>query len=359
MQIINKLLKLQKVYIFFISFVLFIIIFSTTYLHANTFRVSDVQISSPFELNFKKSRVIDNGFQISFLNLLSMITTSGDKDKIKDIPIKELKGMIDSFTISDEKFISNEYFAKLETTFNKKKILNFLEKKNIFPSMPIRNKVLLIPILIDTEMNSINLFNNNVFYKKWNHINKNYHLLHYLLPSEDLEDLNKIQKMLNSIESNDFKDLIIKYNLDDYIISIIYKNKDEIKVLSKINLNNSLKIKNQKYSKINLNNENHIDKILKDLKNIYEDEWKTSNKINTSIKLPLTVSIKSNDYKKIINLEEALVNNDLISDFYILNFNNKYTQYKIIYNGSPKTFLNDINNRNFNIVMENNVWTIK
>jgi len=359
MQIINKLLKLQKVYIFFISFVLFIIIFSTTYLHANTFRVSDVQISSPFELNFKKSRVIDTGFQISFLNLLSMITTSGDKNKIKDIPIKELKGMIDSFTISDEKFISNEYFAKLETTFNKKKILNFLEKKNIFPSMPIRNKVLLIPILIDTEMNSINLFNNNVFYKKWNHINKNYHLLHYLLPSEDLEDLNKIQKMLNSIESNDFKDLIIKYNLDDYIISIIYKNKDEIKVLSKINLNNSLKIKNQKYSKINLNNENHIDKILKDLKNIYEDEWKTSNKINTSIKLPLTISIKSNDYKKIINLEEALVNNDLISDFYILNFNNKYTQYKIIYNGSPKTFLNDINNRNFNIVMENNVWTIK
>ena len=359
MQIINKLLRLGKVYIFFSSFVLFIIIFSTTYLHANTFRVSDVQISSPFELNFKKSRVIDTGFQISFLNLLSMITTSGDKDKIKDIPIKELKGMIDSFTISDEKFISNEYFAKLETTFNKKKILNFLEKKNIFPSMPIRNKVLLIPILIDTEMNSINLFNNNVFYKKWNHINKNYHLLHYLLPSEDLEDLNKIQKMLNSIESNDFKDLIIKYNLDDYIISIIYKNKDEIKVLSKINLNNSLKIKNQKYSKINLNNENHIDKILKDLKNIYEDEWKTSNKINTSIKLPLTISIKSNDYKKIINLEEALVNNDLISDFYILNFNNKYTQYKIIYNGSPKTFLNDINNRNFNIVMENNVWTIK
>ena len=33
--------------------------------------------------------------------------------------------MIDSLLISDEKFINNEYFAKLETTFNKKKILNF------------------------------------------------------------------------------------------------------------------------------------------------------------------------------------------------------------------------------------------
>jgi len=91
MQIINKLLRLQKVYIFFISFVLFIIIFSTTYLKANTFKVSDIEISSPFELNFKKSSVIDEGFQISFSNLLSMITTSGDKDKIKNISIKELK----------------------------------------------------------------------------------------------------------------------------------------------------------------------------------------------------------------------------------------------------------------------------
>ena len=59
--------------------------------------------------------------------------------------------MIDSFTISDEKFINNEYFAKLETTFNKKKFLNFLEKKNIFPSIPIKNKVLLLPILVDAE----------------------------------------------------------------------------------------------------------------------------------------------------------------------------------------------------------------
>ena len=125
MQIINKLLGSQKVYIFFISFVLFIIIFSTTFLNANTFKVSDIEISSPFELNFKKSSAIDEGFKNSFSNLLSMITTSGDKNKIKNISIKELKGMIDSFTISKEKFVNNQYSAQLETTFNKKKILNY------------------------------------------------------------------------------------------------------------------------------------------------------------------------------------------------------------------------------------------
>jgi len=328
-------------------------------LHANTFKVSDIEISSPFDLNFKKSRVIDDGFQKSFLNLLSMITTSGDKNKVKNISIKELKAMIDSFTISNEKFINNEYSAKLETRFNKKNILNFLEKKNIFPSIPIVNKVLLVPILVDTETDSIYLFNDNIFYDKWNEEKKNYQLLNYLLPSEDLEDLNKLQEMSNSIETYDFINLITKYDLKDYIILIIYKNKNEVKILSKINLNNSLKINNQKYFNSNLTNVKDFNKILNNLKNIYEDEWKKNNEINTSIKLPLTISVKSKDYKKIKKLEELLASNDLISNFYILNFNNMHIQYRVIYNGSPNFFFNDINNRNLELVMENNVWSVK
>ena len=359
MQIINKLLRLQKVYIFFISFVLFIIIFSTTYLKANNFKVSDIEISSPFELNFKKSSVIDEGFQISFSNLLSMITTSGDKNKIENISIKELKGMIDSFTISDEKFINNEYFAKLETTFNKKKILNFLEKKNIFPSIPIKNKVLLVPILVDTETENIYLFNKNVFYNKWNDTTENYQLLDYLLPSEDLEDLNMLQKISNSIEAHDFINLISKYDLKDYIILIIYKSKNELKILSKINLNNSFKVNNQSFSNVNLSNKKDVYKILVNLKTTYEDEWKKSNEINTSIKLPLTVSVKSNNYKMIIKLEEVLANMDLISHFHMLKFDNNNTQYRVIYNGSPKTFFNDMSDKKINLMMENNVWTIK
>ena len=359
MQIINKLLKLQKVYIFFISLVLFIIIFFTTYLQANNFKISDIEISSIFELNFKKNRVIDSGFQTSFLNLLSMITTSGDRHKIKNISIKELKVMIDSFTISDEKFINNEYFAKLETTFNKKKVLNFLERKGVFPSIPIKNKVLLIPILVDEETENIYLFNDNIFYKKWNKEKKNYQLLEYLLPSEDLEDLDKIQEMSNSIETYNFTNLITKYDLKDYIILIIYKNKNEVKILSKINLNNSLKINNQKYPNINLNNEKDFSEILENLKDIYEDQWKKNNEINTSIKLPLTISIDSRNYKKILKLEEIFENIDLISNFKILKFDSQNTQYKIIYNGSPKTFLNHMSDRNFDLVMENNVWTIR
>ena len=213
--------------------------------------------------------------------------------------------------------------------------------------------------MVNAETDSIYLFSDNIFYDRWNDITNNNQLLDYLLPSEDLEDLNNIQEISGSIETFDFLNLITKYDLKDYIISIIYKNNDEIKILSKINFNNSLKINNQKFFKIDLDIEKDFNLILGNLKNIYEDEWKKNNEINTSIKLPLTVSIKSKDYKKIIDLEKALTNIDLVSNFYILNFNNKYTQYKIIYNGSPATFFNDINNRNFDLVTENNVWIIK
>ena len=300
MQIINKFYKLLNVYIYFILFSLLIVFFSTTYSNANAFKVSDIEISSPFELNFEKNSVIDIGFQTSFSDLISMITTSGDRKKIKNVPLRELKGMIDSFTISDEKFINNEYFANLETTFNKKKILKFLENKNIFPSIPKRNKVLLFPILVETIDNNIYLFNNNIFYDRWNEQKNSYDLLDYLLPSEDIEDLIELQKKSKDIETYDFSNLINKYDIEDNIILIIYKESNSIRTLSKVNLNNTLKIQNKNYPKMDIINEDDFSNIVKSLKQLYEDQWKKNNEINTSIKLPITISINSKKTKKII-----------------------------------------------------------
>ena len=64
------------------------------------------------------------------------------------------------------------------------------------------------------------------------------------------------------------------------IISIIYKDDKEVKVFSKISLNNSLKIDNQKYSKVDLGNKKDYEKIIEELKIIYENYWKKNNEIN-------------------------------------------------------------------------------
>ena len=130
-------------------------------------------------------------------------------------------------------------------------------------------------------------------------------------------------------------------------------------MLSKVNLKNSIKLDNQIFKKINLKKEKDFELIMENLKTTYENYWKKANEINTSIKLPLTILINSKEYDKIIELEKILNLNDLISSFNILKFDSKNTYYKIIYNGSPIIFLNDMNKGNLELVIENNIWIIK
>ena len=63
--------------------------------------------------------------------------------------------MIETFSIREEKFVDETYFVSLGVSFNKKKVFDFLEKKNIFPSIPIRKKILFIPVIIDENKKRI------------------------------------------------------------------------------------------------------------------------------------------------------------------------------------------------------------
>ena len=359
MQIKKNLNSLDKLYIIFFSIVLFIILFIPTSSRANLFEISDIEITEPFELNFDKEKVIDKGFKKAFTRLISIITTSDDKNKIKNTSLSTIKRLVDSFIISEETFINNEYHVKFDVNFSKKNTLSFLENKNIFPSIPKNKKILLIPILIDLKQNKVLFHSENIFYNEWNKKNEKYFLLEYILPNEDLEDINILSKNISSIEDYDFKEIINKYDIDDYIITIIYKDNDELRILSKIKLNRFFKVDNKKLEKIDLNKEKDLELVFLSLKNTYENYWKKINQINTSIKLPLTISVNSKSYDKINNFEKILGQIDLVSHVDILKFNNQNIYYKVIYNGSPKKFLNDMESKQIKISTQNQVWQVE
>ena len=356
MQIKKKIKNLSRLYIIFFYSLLFINIILPTSLSANSFKITNLEISEPFKINFNKEKVIDKGFKVAFFELASMITTSGDKNKIKNTSLSKIKGLIDSFTMSDERFVNNEYHVKFDVNFNKKNILKFFESENIFPSIPKKKDLLLIPVMVDLQLNKISLFDNNVFYKKWNNDHERHYLLNYILPSEDLEDVGLLSQNSQSIEDYDFKKIIKKYDLNDFIIVIIYKNNDKISVLSKIQLNQSHKVDNKKFQSIDLLKEKDLNLMLVSLKNTYENYWKNINQINTSIKLPLTISINANKHKKIKILEYALNELDLVSNFEILRLNNKNIYFKIIYNGSPNKFISEIKHKGIEINTQNQIW---
>ncbi len=119
-------------YIFFVFQSLILFFFSTDKAEAKAFSINNIEISKPFEMNFDKNKVIDEGFTKAFFELISLITISSDREKINNIKLNQIKGMIDSFSIKEEKFINEVYYVNLGVSFNKKDIFNYLEKKISF-----------------------------------------------------------------------------------------------------------------------------------------------------------------------------------------------------------------------------------
>ena len=98
--------------------------------------------------------------------------------------------------------------------------------------------------------------------------------------------------------------------------------------------------------------------ILTKLKDTYENYWKEINKINTSIKLPLTISVSSKSVNKIENLENILSKMDLVSSYNILRFDSNNIYFKIIYNGSPKKFLQEMIENKIYIETQGQIWRV-
>ena len=354
-----KLFNYRRLYIHFCFLALLNIFFSTENIQAKTFSINDIEISTPFEINFDKNNIIDEGFLQAFDMLVLSIVQTKDQKKLNKTPLSLIKGMIETFSIKEEKFIDEIYYLSLNVSFNKKKILNLMEKKNIFPSPPVEKNIFFLPIIVDRDSDDISIFSENYIFNNWNSNNQKYHLLRYILPTEDLEDFNLIKRNSKYLESYNFSEIIKKYNLDEYIIAIIFKENNMIKVLNKINFNQQENFKNISFQNLNIDNDQEANKLIESLKIIYENYWKSENEINTSVKISLTISINNNDNSKISKFEEILNDMDLVYDFSIYKFDNKDSFYKIIFNGSPEHFIKIMKNKNYKFDIQNQIWVIK
>ena len=351
--------KLIFHYIFFLYFITIFIQFSTT-VHSNeVYKIDEIEISEKFEQDFNKNKIINRAFGIAFNELMSKITLSTDSDKLNKIKKSEIKNLVEYFAVTDEKFINNLYVANFEVEFNKQSIISLLEKNNIFPSIPSKKDMLIMPVYIKNNQYNASLYSENNFYLQWNENNEKHSLISYILPNEDIEDIRLIIENINEIENYNFEQIVAKYNLNDFIIVVFYENEIELNVLSKVYFNKSHKILNYKFNDFNVDDLNSVNNVIKKLKNTYEDEWKKINQINSSINLTLTLALDSKNYKLINNFEKKLSNLDLVAKYSINKFSNEKIIYKIVYNNSPNKFIEEITSSGFNIDTSSAIWKIK
>ncbi len=351
--------NIKRLYIFFSTLALIIFFFSTEAVNAKSFEINDIEIAQPFEINFDKNKVIDLGFKKAFFELIYSLIKSPDFKKIDNIRLNEIKSMIETFSIKEEKFIDQKYYVNLGVSFNKKKIFRYLEKKNIFPSRILKEQFLFIPVIINEKGNDISVFSNNPIYTNWNKTNERYQLINYLIPSEDLEDLNLIKEKLDEIETYDFNEITKKYFLNNSIISLIFKGKNEVRILTKIYNDKNEIIKNDTFKNLNIDNETDLNFLIENLKNLFEDTWKKLNEINTSIKVPITIKIKNDDLKKSNDFELFLNEIDMVSDYSVEKFDKEFIFYEVLFNGTVQNFINIMKNKKYNLNTQKKVWMIE
>ena len=350
------LLIKSTVYLIIFALALLKIFFSTTFSFAESFDIRNVEISKQFNMNFQRKDALDEGFKIAYNNLILNITKSKDQFKLKDLSLIDIKTMIDNFSIKEEKFIDNIYYVNLDVSFNKKKIFSFLEKKNIFPSQPKKKKVLFIPVVIEEEKKNIVLFSENKFHQNWLVNNDNQSQLIYVLPTDDLDDIQIIKSKYEYLEDYDFKGIINKYFLDDYIISLMYKNVTDLRVLSKIKLSDKIILDNKAFKNFT---DDDVSIVIDELKLLYEDYWKKENQINTSIKLPLTIAIDILNEKKIEDFEKTMKKFNLVSSFHVFKLDKINVYYKVIFNGTPQAFILEMKRSGYNLDIKNKIWILK
>ena len=353
--------KIVKIFLynFFILFFIYLFIFSTNNVHANTYKIENIEISDEYNINFNKDDVIDEAFQRAFKILLNKITVSKDYELIEKQNLKLIKSFVDSFSVVSEKFENKKYNGVFQINFNKNKIISFLRSKNIFHSRLIEKKVLFIPILINLETENLLLFNENPFYKNWEYVGQSQFLLKYILQNEDLDDYKIIKERINFIENYDFKEIISKYELNNnYIILIVFKDTDAFKTFSKFNVDSVESNFKNEFQIFGFDEKDIIKKLITSMKIRYDDEWKKINLINTSIKLNIQINLDSKNIKLIEKTEKILSKIELIEKYSINYFNNEITGFSVLTNSTPDKLINEFNKFNLKVFTENNIWVI-
>jgi len=350
---------LKFLYIFFLVLALNLSFFSTVKVNAKVFLIDEIEISEKLKNNFNKDILTNKGFEKAFNELMQKLVQSKNLYKIDDISLNQIKSMIETFSIKEEKFYNKNYSLNLGVSFNKKKIFNYLNSKGIFPAQIVEENFLFIPIIIDQSKTDLLVFSNNPIYKNWQKENQKNYLINYILASEDLEDLNLIKDNYLELENYDFDEIIKKYYIENSIITLIFKDQNHIKVLSKINIKDKKVIKSNSFKNIELNNSDDLKKLIHNLKTIYEDFWKESNLINTSIKLPLYIQVNNRNFELSSKFEKTLDKIDLISNYSVSKFNKDFIFYELIFNGTTKTFINIMKNYNYDFDTQKKTWILK
>ena len=355
----NNIIFKLKEYIFII-FTATVILTHTSiksYSEEKVFSITNLKIQATVDLNFSRDQYIKKAFYESFEMLMSKILLSKDLKKIKNIKKSEIKNLIKSFQITDEKYRKEKYYAQFSIHYDEDKVRTLLYKNNISYSRPKSITAIFFPILyIDDDLTN---FKENYFYNNWNNVEIDNEVINFLLPIDDLEDISKIKKIRNNFKSFEVANLIYKYDIKNYAFTLMNYNNKKIKIYLKTNFEGSKVSKNLSYDLNSFNDDLKLNIILKDLKKEITDLWKQANLINLLMPLSINIKFEHKNLEELNNLKKTLYKVNIIDNFNLEKFSIKDSDFKIFYYGNPKRLKLELLSFGYDLNNEKGYWGLK
>jgi hypothetical protein len=322
---------------------------------SDIFNVNNIEIDKETYKN--KDKLVNKAFIIGYDRLINRLLMKGDYDRISNVNLKEIKELISYYQIinPEKEKLSNK--IKVNVFFDKTRIHDFFYNKNILYSDIINTEIILFPLF--KKENKYFIYSQNYFYENWIKESSN-SLIQYFLPVENIESIQKVNLIKDSIYDLDISNFFKEYEINNKVFTEISINNNaaDIFLIIKINeqkINKKIRI----IKKENINDKDFYKKIILEINTIVTDLIKQQNLIDVRTPSFLNVKIILNNKNNLILLNNKLKKIDLINSFYVQKLNKDYALVKIKYLGKIKKIINKLKKENIYLKMHNGEWEIK
>ena len=347
---------MKKLIFFSLIILLFFSKTQKVFADQETFTVDNIIIEGKIDQNNYKDKYTEIAFRKGFQKLIANILRSEDQKKILSTDSATIKSLVQSFRILEEKITLESYKVKIAVSFKEDKINDFFNKKGVSYSVSSKLETIIFPILI---LNSdLQVFSGNKFFEEWNNF-KELQDVNFILPVENLDDLNFIKQNMDDLEAIDLTSLVDNYEIKNSAILILRYDNKVLNVFIKTNFKNIKKLKKIEIAVKNIDDRKVREETISKLKFVVHDIWKDQNLIDVSTPSYLTVNLKLTKPSNLENALRIISNFNLVKNLHVQQINNNNAQIKIKYFGKIKNLQNLFMESGFVLKINDNEWNLK
>ena len=345
----------MKKLIFLSLIILFLTKTQNVFAKIDTFTVDNIVVVGKMHSNNYRTKYLQVAFKKGFENLINNILKKKDEKKLLSVNLKTIKSLIENYQIIQEEILDDIYTIKVSMTFNRDLVSQFFHRKNITYSEVTKLELVVFPILI---LNSeLQVFSQNKFFKEWNE-QKNFENINFILPVENVDDIEFIKNNLQSLEEIDLSELVDNYEIKNSAILIFRHDEGELNVFFKVDFKGVEKAKRVKFIVEDLTNKEVRADIIKNLKININDFWKEEHLIDISAPSYLTFKIKTEKSETLKNAIKRIKKINLIDSYIVRELSKNSAKIKIKYFGKIKNLQEELTDNGFEFKILHNEWNL-